>query len=97
MEAPNHLHSEELALRECSIELLPAGTVVVAVIGQGKTRGMSARLEISACINQNLAYVSPGPLLDSRFLHQFLHHNYAALRGQGRGSNQDALNHIEVV
>jgi type I restriction enzyme S subunit len=35
-------HVTPKALAECSIELLPRGTVLVAMIGQGKTRGMAA-------------------------------------------------------
>src|SRR5262249_49581634 len=41
------------ALQECSIRVLPKSTVLVAMIGQGRTRGMSAYLGIDACINQN--------------------------------------------
>jgi type I restriction enzyme S subunit len=85
-------HITARALAECSVRLLPVGTVIVGMIGQGKTRGMSARLEIEATINQNLGAVVPGPDLEGGFCHLYLHHHYQRLRGQGRGSNQDALN-----
>jgi type I restriction enzyme, S subunit len=42
------------ALAECSLRLLPEGAVIVGMIGQGKTRGMSAILRITSTINQNL-------------------------------------------
>ena len=80
------------AVKECSLRIFPPGAVVVGMIGEGKTRGMSARLGISASINQNLAGIIPGPNLNGRFLHLFLTHHYEALRRGGRGSNQDALN-----
>jgi type I restriction enzyme S subunit len=39
------------------VRLLPKGTVLIAMIGEGKTRGQSAILELEACINQNVAAV----------------------------------------
>jgi type I restriction enzyme S subunit len=80
------------AVEETSLRLLPAGAIVIGMIGEGRTRGMSARLEIDATINQNLAGIIPGPDLDAVYCHVFLHANYAILRNGGRGSNQDALN-----
>ena len=82
----------EAALAECSIKLLPAGTIILGMIGQGRTRGMSARLMFPSTINQNLAGVVPGDAVLSEFLHATLEFEYAALRASGRGSNQDALN-----
>jgi type I restriction enzyme S subunit len=80
------------AFSDCGLTLLPVGSVVVGMIGDGKTRGMSARLAIASAINQNLAGILPGRELDGAFLHQYLVHSYDRLRGGGRGSNQDALN-----
>jgi len=80
------------ALRECPLPLVPAGSVLVAMIGQGKTRGMAAYLGIDACVNQNFAYVIPGPEVDAWFLYHVLSADYAGLRAGGRGSQQDALN-----
>ena len=82
----------EKALAECPIRLLPKGTLLVAMIGQGKTRGKVAYLEIEATINQNFAYVRPSDRICSRFLFAYLDHTYETLRAGGRGSNQDALN-----
>lgn len=81
----------ERAVSESNLRILPAGSVVIGMIGQGKTRGMSARVDIDAAINQNLAGVIPGPELRGDFLHHYLVHNYQKLRSGGRGSNQDAL------
>lgn len=81
----------ERAVNECNLRILPAGSVVVGMIGQGKTRGMAARVELDAAINQNLAGIIPGPRLRGDFLHHYLVHNYQKLRSGGRGSNQDAL------
>ena len=42
------------AMRECSLKLFPEGTVLIGIVGQGKTRGTSALLNIPTTINQNL-------------------------------------------
>ncbi len=52
-------HVSKLALREVSLQLLPFGTVLVAMYGQGKTRGQSAVLKIEATCNQ--ACFASGP------------------------------------
>ncbi len=85
-------HITERALRECSLRLLPKGTVVVGMVGQGKTRGLAAILDIDATINQNLAAVCPGPKLGGLFLLHVFAAAYEWLRKGGRGSNQAALN-----
>lgn len=82
----------EKALAECSIELLPPGTVLVGMIGQGKTRGMTAFLSIAACINQNFGAFVPGPRLDGKFLYHYFSQYYSPLREIGGGTNQGALN-----
>lgn len=80
------------ALQECSIRLLPKGTILIAMIGQGKTRGKVAYLGLDATINQNFAFVQPNKQLRSWFLFAYLEHCYEQIRSTGRGSNQDALN-----
>lgn len=80
------------AVRECSISLVPRGSVILGLIGQGKTRGMSALLGIDACISQNLAAIVPHRGTDSRFLHHLLTALYEPIRELGRGGNQEALN-----
>ena len=80
------------ALAECSIELLPKGTVLVAMIGQGKTRGMCAYLELDACINQNFGAFVPKPRLIGKYLYHYFDYHYNSLREMGGGTNQGALN-----
>jgi type I restriction enzyme S subunit len=82
----------ERALRETSVRMLPKGTVLVGMVGQGKTRGMSATMALSSCINQNVAGVTPRPAIDGRFLHHVLVAAYQPLREFGRGGQQEALN-----
>lgn len=87
---PSELVTER-ALKETSLRLFPKDTVLVAMVGQGKTRGMSARLAFPSTINQNLAGIITSSQLDAKFLHYYLDQHYSELRAIGRGSNQDAL------
>ncbi|HSI10677.1 MAG TPA: restriction endonuclease subunit S [Chthoniobacter sp.] len=82
------------ALAECSLVLLPPKSVLIAMIGQGKTRGQSAILEIKATTNQNCFAVLPNETWDADFLHQWLMASYQALRelSASRGGSQSALN-----
>ena len=89
--------SEELITHEAitlgGAVVVPKGSVLIAMIGQGKTRGMSARLGIEAAINQNFAAVFGAKKdfgLD--FLFVWAKRNYSGVRALGQGSNQDALN-----
>lgn len=81
-----------LAVKESSLRVLPAGSVILGMVGQGKTRGMSAYLAIDATINQNLAGITPAKEIDGRYLHYMLTAAYDFQRNYGRGGNQAALN-----
>lgn len=82
------------ALAECSLTLLPPRSVLIAMIGQGKTRGQSAMLEIEATTNQNCFAIFPNDTWDAQFLHHWLMASYEDLRNlsASRGGSQSALN-----
>lgn len=82
------------ALAECSLTLLPPRTVLIAMYGQGKTRGQSAILEVEATTNQACFAVLPNDTWDAEFLHHWLMASYDDLRNlsDGRGGNQANLN-----
>lgn len=83
----------EKALQECSLGgILPVGTTLVAMIGEGITRGKVARLELPACISQNFAAVIPHPNVESWYLFYYLEAHYEFLRRWSHGTNQQALN-----
>ncbi len=84
------------ALAECSLKILPEDTVIIGMIGQGKTRGMSAILRISATINQNLASVETSNRLHPNFILFVLKTAYKSIRNIGRGGNQAALD-CEII
>lgn len=82
------------ALKECHLPMVRAGSTVVALTGQGKTRGTASFTEIETTINQHLAYVS---LFDARmsdeYLWVYLTGMYSVLRhlSDGEGSTKGAL------
>lgn len=82
------------ALAECSLTLLPPKTAVIAMYGQGKTRGQSAILEIPATTNQACFAVLPNDTWESDFLYFWLKASYQDLRdlSADRGGNQANLN-----
>lgn len=82
------------ALAECSLSLLPPKTVLIAMIGQGKTRGQSAILEIPSTTNQNCFAVLPNATWEPDFLFLWLQASYQDLRdlSADRGGSQAALN-----
>lgn len=86
----------EAALHESSLEVVPSGSAVIGLVGQGRTRGMAAFMGIDAAINQNMAAIIPGPQLRGRFIQYMLEHMYSPIRESGRGANQAALN-CEIV
>jgi type I restriction enzyme S subunit len=79
---------------ECSLPLLPPGTVLVAMYGQGKTRGQSAILEVEATTNQACFAIFPNGSFHPQYLQYWLRHSYDELRSasEGRGGNQSNLN-----
>jgi type I restriction enzyme S subunit len=82
------------ALAECSVTLLPPKTVVIAMYGQGKTRGQSAILEIPATTNQACFAILPNDSWEPDFLYLWLKASYQGLRNLSadRGGNQANLN-----
>ncbi|RYA23357.1 hypothetical protein CRU96_08305 [Malaciobacter halophilus] len=83
----------DVALRECRLKLNPIGTLIVALYGQGKTRGQVSELMIETTTNQALATI----LVDdkqaiNRYLKYFLKKSYLDLREKASGGTQPNLN-----
>ena len=90
----------QTALRECHLPLVKSGSVLVAITGQGKTRGQAVVLSLDATINQHLAYVSPDPSrLDPWFLRWVLLSAYEFLRSisDDAGGTKGALTCEDVA
>ena len=90
----------DVALRECHLPLVKSDSVLVAITGQGKTRGQAVVLLFDATINQHLAYVSPDhSRLDPWFLRWTLLSGYEFLRSisDDAGGNKGALTCEDVA
>ena len=82
----------EAGLNGSSAKMVPVGTVLVAMYGQGKTRGMTAYLNIEACTNQACACILPSDRIDSMFMWKFFELSYEKLRSLAQGAGQPNLN-----
>ncbi|OBB87549.1 restriction endonuclease subunit S [Mycolicibacterium peregrinum] len=84
----------DAAVTQCHLPFVPPGSLLVALTGQGKTRGMATVLDIEATINQHVAYVTPdADFWDSEYLLWSLTAAYAELRAisDENGSTKGAL------
>lgn len=83
----------EAALRETSLRLWPAGTILVAMYGEGQTRGRCAELAIEATCNQACAAVALHPAFDAYrgLVHLHFDANYSANRRLASGGVQPNL------
>lgn len=82
----------EEALEKTSVSILPVDTILIAMYGQGVTRGRVALLKTKATTNQACAAILPNDKFLSEFLFRQLMINYTKLRDLGRGGNQLNLN-----
>jgi len=82
----------EKGLKRSSAKLTPAGTILIALYGQGKTRGQVGLLCIDAAINQACAAIVPNEPLDVHFLLNFLKAKYHQIRNLSNTGNQENLN-----
>ena len=65
---------------ETSTKMVPVGTVVIALAGQGKTRGKVAITRIPLCTNQSLCAIVVDETVISRYLFHYLRSQYARIR-----------------
>lgn len=82
----------ELGRRSANCRIYPAGSIIVALYGQGQTRGRSGVLDIEAATNQACAVLLPSANYETDFLFTQLKLGYKRLRAMARGGNQPNLN-----
>jgi type I restriction enzyme S subunit len=87
----------ELGLQNSNARIYPLGTVLIAMIGQGKTRGQCALLECRASTNQNVAgiHVYQTEHLPE-YVYWWLYSRYQMSRSAETGTAQPALNAQKV-
>jgi type I restriction enzyme S subunit len=63
----------QLGYDKCSTKMVPQGSVVIALAGQGKTRGTVALLKTTVCTNQSLAALVPNTkMVSGEYLYHYL-------------------------
>ena len=87
-------HVTDVALAQTSLTVYPAGTLIVAMYGQGKTRGQVAELRIPAATNQACAAIA---LIESAAHHRayvklVFEKSYDEIRELSAGGAQPNLN-----
>lgn len=99
----DHITETEESISESGLAgsatwLVPSGAIVVAMYGDGKTRGQVGRLGAPMCTNQAvLALVPDESRADPDFLYYWLRSRQAALRSKGAGAAQKNLSKSLVV
>ncbi len=84
----------------CSTKMVPIHSVVIALAGQGKTRGTVAINDIELCTNQSLCAIVPNEEVNYEYLYHNLKGRYKELRSMsgdvdGRGGLN--LKHIQSI
>ncbi len=89
----------KLALSQTSVKPVNKGDLVMAITGEGQTRGRVAICNIEATINQHLAAISiRDKLLQHELLYLWLVGNYERIRyeSEGAGSTKGAITCSEI-
>ena len=84
----------------CSTKMVPIHSIVIALAGQGKTRGTVAINDIELCTNQSLCAIVPNEEVNYEYLFHNLRGRYKELRSMsgdvdGRGGLN--LKHIQSI
>ncbi len=82
----------EEGIRNSNCKLNPIGSIVLAMYGQGKTRGKVGILGIEAATNQACAVIHPSININMGYLYNYLKLSYETLRALGQGAGQPNLN-----
>lgn len=81
----------QLGLENSSAKIFPKGTILLALYGQGKTRGQVGLLAIDAATNQACAAIRAKPEVDTSYLYEFLKGSYLTIRGLSNSGGQENL------
>jgi type I restriction enzyme, S subunit len=89
----------EEAVNQCHLPIVQPDSIVLAITGEGKTRGNVAICKIHTTINQHLAYISPfTKRVSLHFLFLYLQAMYEKIRtdSAGNGSTKGAITCQEI-
>lgn len=81
----------KLGYEKTSVKLLPKHTVLIAMYGQGKTRGMTGYLLNNATTNQACAALISLDIINPKYLWYTMINSYDRLRNMAKGGTQPNL------
>ena len=81
----------------CSTKMVPSGTVVMALAGQGKTRGTVAITNIDLCTNQSLAAIVTDDSVCDLCLLYYLETQYENLRAVSSGDGTRGGLNLQII
>lgn len=84
-------HITQLGVEKSSAKWLPKKSVLVAMYGQGLTRGRAAILDIEATCNQAVCALLPSPYITPEYLYYYFMEGYNRFRSIAKGGNQENL------
>ena len=82
----------ELGLKESATKIFPKGSIMLAITGQGKTRGRTGLLGIDSSTNQSVVGIETCDDVSNIYFWYYLQNQYNKLRSISQGSNQSGLN-----
>ena len=82
----------QAGLDNSSAKIIPPSTVLIAMYGQGKTRGMTGYTSIECATNQACACILPCEQFNQNYLWRYMILSYNKLRDMAKGGNQPNLN-----
>lgn len=79
-------------LKNSAAKMVPKGTILMAMYGQGKTRGQVAILGLDATVNQACAAIELNTEVSRDYVYQQLLFRYKAIRALSNTGSQENLN-----
>ncbi len=79
-------------LKHSAAKMVPKGTILMAMYGQGKTRGQVAILDLDATVNQACAAIELDAEVSRDYVFQQLLFRYKAIRALSNTGSQENLN-----
>lgn len=85
------------AINETNCRIYPKGTLIMAMYGEGKTRGQISELKIDAATNQACAAIVPYNIFTAQYIKLYLKRSYLHIREQAEGGTQPNLNLSKIA
>ena len=96
IDSPTSFISQK-AINETNCQIYPKGTLIMAMYGEGKTRGQVGELRIDAATNQACAAIMPYHSSFTQYIKLYLKRSYLNIRQQAEGGLQPNLNLSKIA